>query len=283
LPVPPRIFEPTGPDEWLVNLTLACIASKGIVPDETTLLDFEDKIVAQAVSAYCADSDGPIFNRDVQEIMQMNGPQRGAERLLDLGIRCGRWGDHFGQRDGLTLQKMIDEPNGIELGAIRSQRLPEILNHPLDLGPELILNDIKRMLNHTTPSQMDNIYHLIGRRNIASNNSWLRNLPMLTRGRDVVTLEMNPDDAANKSISSGDRVKLSTKIAQLEVTVVVTDAVARGVISLPHGFSEDTNMRQRIGKKGVNYNRLLAANKVDALSGTSAVNGVEVMLEKVSA
>jgi len=277
----PRIFKPTGPDEWLVNLTLAYIAINDAVPDEAELLDFENTIVAQTVDFYCADPHGPLFNRDSTEIIQMIGPKRGAERLLDLGIRYGRWGDHFGQKEGITLQKLIDEPNGIELGAIRSGRLSEILKRPLDLGPEVILGDIKRMLGQKRTVKAQNTYQLIARRNIVTNNSWLRNLPMLTRGRDLVVLEMNPSDAAGQKIHSGDKVRLSTKVAKFEVVVAVSEVVARGVISLPFGFSEDTKMFQRIGKKGVNYNRLLAAGRVDALSGTSATNGVEVILEKI--
>jgi len=277
----PPVFKSKGPDEWLINLTLAYIAINDRVPDDRELLDFENSIVAQTVAAYCADPQGSLCNRDSAEITQMIGPDRGPERLLDLGIRYGRWGDHFGQKDGLTLQKIIDEPNGIELGAIRPQRLAEILRRPLDLGPEVILVDIKRMLDQKKRVAAKNSYQLIGRRNTATNNSWLRNLPMLSKGRDLVVLEMNSFDAAQQEIFSGDKLRLSTKVAELEVAVLVSNAVAKGVISLPFGFSEDTKMFQRVSKKGANYNRLLTADRVDALSGTSATNGIDVLLEKI--
>src|SRR2546428_10336134 len=49
-----------------------------------------------------------------------------AERLLDLRLRTGPYGDRFGQvPDGLSLAKLRAHPHGVDLGPLRP-RIPEI-------------------------------------------------------------------------------------------------------------------------------------------------------------
>ncbi|MGF6888302.1 anaerobic selenocysteine-containing dehydrogenase [Nocardia sp. GAS34] len=44
--------------------------------------------------------------------------------------------------------------------------------------------------------------HLIGRRHLRSNNSWLHNVPAMVKGRDRCTALMHPDDAARRGLAA---------------------------------------------------------------------------------
>jgi len=278
----PPIFPASSPSEWQMGLTLAYLIKQAAVPTPQALNAFEDDVVAAAVSRHVNDEQGPLFGRDVQEIIAAIGPDRGAERLLDLGIRAGRWGDHFGARNGLTLQQLIDNPNGIDMGALRPNRLNEVvrLKHSsINLAPQEILLEIGRLLAQPVTSG----FQLIGRRNSQTNNSWLRNLPMLTKGRALSELEMNLEDARLLGVASGEWVQISTTTATVNVVVRTSNAIRRGTVSLPHGFSEDNELQQHRLTPGANYNRLVATSQIDGLSATAALNGLSVNISRASA
>ena len=51
----------------------------------------------------------------------------GPERILDLTLRTGPFGDRYGENpDGLTLDKLKAQPNGINFGQM-VPRVPEVL------------------------------------------------------------------------------------------------------------------------------------------------------------
>ena len=272
----PSVFASDGPDEWQMMLTLSFILSERRVPADDELSAFEDNVIAGFVSAFTNEESSSLYGRDVQEIMAMVEPAEGAERMLDVGIRAGRFGDHFGRQDGLTLKQMRESVNGIDLGPIREGRLREVTNGRIDLAPALILDDIDAILQE----EPERGFLLIGRRNTRSNNSWLRNLPMLGKGRDLCVLEMHPQDAATLGVSDGDTVELSSDNASLEMPVLLTKDLLPGVVAMPHGYSRDRELQQSHCQDGENYNRLAAAAVVDSPSATSALNGLPVRVNR---
>ncbi len=276
----PALFNSEQPDEWDLSLMLGYAISHEQVPGAAELQAYEDEIVAQTIAAYVNDEASPLHKGDVQEILGMITPERGVERLLDLGIRAGKWGDHFGKtQDGLTLQKLIDEPDGIDLGELQSGRLETLMSLPeINLAPEVIIEDIERLNQKPTDSD----FRLIGRRNVNANNSWLHNLPMLTSGKSRCTMEISHDDAERLGILDGDAVNISSATATVEAVAERSDMIAPGVVSLPHGFSQDLAVTS-VKRKGPNYNALVAAADVDKISATSALNGVNVSVERLSA
>ena len=164
--------------------------------------------------------------------MLPDGP--GYERRLDMMLRLGPFGDGFGARpDGLTLQRLKDNPHGIDLGPL-TPRIPEILRTPsgkLELAPEPILADIPRLHESLDAPRG---FLLIGRRHLRSNNSWMHNVPALSGGTNRCTLQIHPDDAARLGL---DEIALVTGPGgKLEVPVEITDAIRPGVVSLPHGW-----------------------------------------------
>lgn len=117
---------------------------------------------------------------------------------------------------------------------------------------------------------------LIGRRHLRCNNSWQHNTPTLVKGRERCVLAMHPDDAVARGLSDGDCPVVRTDLAELTVTVDVTDAVMAGVVSLPHGWGHDLDgarLSVASARPGVNVNRLAGNNRVDPLSGNPHLNG----------
>ena len=270
------------PDEWRMMLSMAHIAAHRKVATEHELDDFEDTVIAAAAQAYVQDPSSGLAGGDVQEIVGAIGPQRGVERLLDLGIRAGRWGDHFGRREGLSLQALMDQPNSIDLGALRPH-LEEVVQHDdgcVDLAPEVIIADLERLQSDQPTEEL----LLIGRRNIQTNNSWLQNLPLLNKGPDRCVLEMNAGDAGALGIHDGSWVTVTSSVDQLRVRVALIDELAPGVVSMPHGFSENANGRQSVAsaRPGVNSNAIAPADHIDAISATVALNGIPVTVVPVA-
>ncbi len=280
------LFAPQQPDEWQSALTLAYIAANDSVPTATQLADFEDDHVAASAAAYAADEDCALAGRDVQELVSMIEPQQGVERLLDLGVRAGAWGDHFGMRDGLTLGKMAAAPHGIDFGAPRP-RLAEVIRFSdgrIDLGHSAILQEVNRLQAQPPAEGL----LLVGRRNVQTNNSWLQNLPALNKGRlqngeTLCTLDIHPLDAEVHGLQEDNWVAVGSATGNVQARVRLTERMARGVVSLPHGFSQDETINQGMRRRhpGANANILAASNYIDEMSGTVALNGIPVSLTRI--
>ncbi len=73
----------------------------------------------------------------------------GPERLLDLSLRTGPWGDRYGENpDGITLQTFKDNPDGLDFGPMVS-KVRSILRTPsgkLEIAPEYVTDDIPRLM-----------------------------------------------------------------------------------------------------------------------------------------
>jgi anaerobic selenocysteine-containing dehydrogenase len=210
-----------------------------------------------------------------------------SERLLDVALRTGAYGDLFGVRpEGLSLQKLLDSPHGVDLGPLQP-RIPEVLRTPsgtveLCAGP--LAAESARLLE-ALGRQRDDLV-LIGRRHLRSNNSWMHNVPALVKGRDRCTLLVNPVDAARLAIADGDEAQVTSRVGALCATVEITDTVMPGVVSLPHGWGHGvpgTRMRVAADHPGVNSNLLTDELTIDPLSGNAVLNGIPVELKPVSA
>ena len=264
------------PDECEILSRLALIVL-GMGPDaEPTLVD--DQVIAGTLGKEVADPDSPVTGRSVEELTAMLPEGRGYERRLDMMLRLGPFGDAFGARpDGLTLQKLKDNPHGVDLGAL-TPRIPEILRTPsatIELAPEAILADIPRL--HASLGNRDDGFLLIGRRNLRSNNSWMHNLPALSGGSNRCTLQIHPDDAARLGLT--DLAVVTGPGGKLEVPVEITDAIRPGVVSLPHGWGHSapgTRMSVAAQHPGVNMNSLFDDSLLDPLSGNAVLNAVPV-------
>ncbi|MDT5015191.1 MAG: hypothetical protein QOD39_1351, partial [Mycobacterium sp.] len=139
--------EPGRPSEWEILLRLAGVMVGVPMPD-VDVATMDDLYVAGLIATACATPHTPLTGRDPQEVTTaLTG--RGPERLVELGIRLGPWGDDFGRRpSGLTLDEVRKHPDGLRLGELEGGRLDEVLCTPsgtVELVHQRIVDDIPRL------------------------------------------------------------------------------------------------------------------------------------------
>ena len=276
---PPVLALPDGvPSEHDILLELTAVLG-GFGELDRGLVD--DVLLSAMVHGLVDEPRSVLAGRDPHEILAMLGSERGTERGLDLLLRAGPYGDRFGAREGgLTLAELKRHEHGIDLGPLKP-RLPEVLRTPsgrVELAPEPLVSDLDRVfegLDDEPPLVV------VGRRQVRSSNSWLHNVPSLMRGSDRCTLQLHPDDAAAHALADGDRCEIASDAGAIEATVEVTDAVRRGVVSLPHGWGHDgPGLQLRVATRhpGANLNALTGPAGLDEPSGTAALSGVTVRI-----
>ncbi|WP_081286510.1 molybdopterin-dependent oxidoreductase [Mycobacterium asiaticum] len=264
------VFDPGDrPHEWeiLIRLTGLCTGTPAEEVDVAAIDDgFFDYL------AFTRGLDGATIRRHYEH--------GGPERMLDLTLRTGPFGDRYGENPGgLTLELLKANPNGIDFGPM-VQQLPDILGTPdkkIRLAPQYLLDDLPRLAARLDRPADPLV--LVNRRHLRSNNSWLHNVPALMKGRDRCTLLMHPQDAARCRISDEDIVTVKSESGEIKVPVEITDAIRPGVVSMPHGWGHDrpgTRLSVASSSPGVNTNVLSPPTLVDEPSGNGVLNGIPV-------
>ena len=214
-------------------------------------------------------------------ILAAVAPRRRSMRRLDLALRAGPYGDGFGARPGgLTLAALERAPSGIDLGPLTA-RLPEVLRTPsgrVELAPRELVRALELASADAT---IESEFTLIGRRHLRSNNTWMHNLRVLTKGAHRCTLLMHPDDAARLDLVDGAAAEIVTAIGSIEVPVQIDPGVRPGVVSLPHGWGHNqpgTRLHVAAERPGVNVNIVLDATRLDTVTGTAALNCTPVQV-----
>ncbi|MFI7414188.1 molybdopterin oxidoreductase family protein [Streptomyces sp. NPDC049627] len=268
--------------EILARLVLAATGMHGADPAAVDTL-----VVDQTLGKAVKEPHSPVHGRDPKELAAQLTGDTGPERRLDMMLRLGPYGDGFGARpDGLTLQKLLAHPHGIDLGPL-ARRLPQPLktaSGKVELLPQPIADDLPR-LRQALHERPDGIV-LVGRRHLRSNNSWMHNVPALTGGTNRCTLHIHPDDAERLGVRDGAPVRVKGAGGEVTAPAEVTDSVRPGVVSLPHGWGHDrpgTRLSHARKEPGVNVNQLLDGSLLDPLSGNAVLNGIPVNLAIASA
>ena len=268
----PPVFapdDPGRPEEWelLIRLTGLCTGT----PAE----DVDVAAIDDGFFDYMAFTQG-LDGAELRAQYEHGGP----ERVLDLTLRTGPFGDRYGEHpDGLTLEKLKQHPNGINFGPMVPQ-LPDILGTAdgrVRLAPQYLLDDLPRLAARLDRAPDDLV--LVSRRHLRSNNSWLHNVAPLMKGRERCTLLMHPDDATPRGLVDGAVVTVSSAAGTLDVPVELTEAIKPGVVSMPHGWGHGkpgTRMSVANGSPGVNTNVLSPPEFLDEPSGNGALNGIPV-------
>ncbi|CAB4645286.1 unannotated protein [freshwater metagenome] len=229
------------------------------------------------------DSSSPtngLTAEQVREQLDATGA-RGADRMLDLMLRTGPYGDGFGENtNGISLQHMKQHPHGIDFGPLEP-RLPEMLrtvSGKVELAPPALLADLPRLeqsMNEVDDEQLV----LVGRRHLRSNNSWMHNIEVLVKGKPRCTLQIHPNDAARVGVKEGEQARITSRVGHVDAVVEYTSDIRERVVSLPHGWGHDmsgTQMNVAAQRAGVNSNVLTDHNEMDPLSGNSVMNGIPV-------
>ncbi|HEX9579280.1 MAG TPA: molybdopterin-dependent oxidoreductase [Myxococcales bacterium] len=200
----------------------------------------------------------------------------GERRILDLMLR---FGPHK-----LSLRKLAKSPHGIDLGPLVPQ-LPARLFTPgkrLKLAPEIFLRDLDR-LEATLARPAANGLVLIGRRALRSNNSWMHNSLRLVKGPPGCVLLIHPADAADRGLEAGECARIASRAGSVEAPVGLTEEMARGVVSLPHGWGHSragAALSVAAAHAGASLNDLTDDQSIDALSGNAVFSGVPVSVTK---
>src|SRR6185437_8930150 len=274
-PVFPR--SPDHPEEWQVLLRLiGIIQGKGAAAD---INQIDDELLMDDLRR----TAGPF----AEMVFKAGSQRHGVERLLDLSLRAGPYGDQFGMKpDGLNLDKVQAAEGGIDLGELEP-RVPEVLRTPsgkIELAPAMLIDDLKRPaadLGRSTPELV-----IVGRRQLHGNNSWMHNLPVLAKGAARCIALVNPVDAVRLGLQNGGRARIEHDGRSIEAEVEITDEMMPGVVSLPHGWAHDqpaAQLKVAAANPGANLNALMDENRRDPLSGNAVLSGMEVQMTPVTA
>jgi anaerobic selenocysteine-containing dehydrogenase len=264
------VFDPGDrPHEWeiLIRLTGLCTGT----PAE----DVDVAAIDDGFFDYLAFTQG-VDGEQIRKLYDHGGP----ERMLDLTLRTGPFGDQYGKNPGgLTLDMLKANPNGIDFGPMVPQ-LPDILgtaDKKIRLAPQYLLDDLPRLAARLERPAEPLV--LVSRRHLRSNNTWLHNVPALMKGKDRCTLLIHPDDAARFGVGDDDIVTVKSEAGEIKVPVEITDAIKPGMVSMPHGWGHGkpgTRMSVANSAPGANTNVLSPPTFVDEPSGNGVLNGIPV-------
>jgi anaerobic selenocysteine-containing dehydrogenase len=279
----PPVFEP-GPgarQEWSILSSLALIAARQPHDD---IGAFDDKIAGDLARRSIRLPGIADAGVSEQEVLDAVAPRTGPDRLVDISIRSGPYGDWFGRRpDGLSIDVLEIHPHGVDLGPLEP-RVPEVLRTPsgkIELAPPVIIDDLVNLEDELARPASGGLV-LIGRRQLRSNNSWMHNIPALVRGKAPCTLLVHPDDAAERGLSDGAPAVVTSGVGRVVVPVEISDVMRQGAVSLPHGWGHDAPgaaLAVASQVSGVNSNMLTDSTQIDRVSGSAVLNGLPVTVE----
>ncbi|MEE9374378.1 MAG: molybdopterin dinucleotide binding domain-containing protein, partial [Saprospiraceae bacterium] len=241
--------------------------SDPIIPKEDgTLYDYE---IFQGLMKSIEKDDAlhDVKAQQHRETMYNITPQM----MLDQVMKTGKY--------KLTVNKLRDHPHGIDLGPLMPNIRERLItpDKRIDLIPKIYANEILK-IKKDKPAHNDKL-SLIGRRHLRSNNSWMHNSHRLVKGTLRCIALIHPYDAKIRGISTGDMIIVTSRVGEVKLPVEVTKSIAKGVISIPHGWGHDRNgVSLSIAKQhaGVSLNDLTDELLVEELTGVTILSGVPV-------
>jgi anaerobic selenocysteine-containing dehydrogenase len=278
----PQIFEPSAGSRHHWELLLELAARMTNTPWES----LDDLMVEGMLATFVGKAGTPAEKVSLDDARKKIGQKRGPERLLDLMLRAGPYGDGFDDdAKGLSLENLRKTTHAVDLGPLES-RLPDILRTPdrrIQIAPKLIVDDVERLLTAREHRRKADSLVLVTRRQMNNMNSWLHNIESLAKGKNRCTLEINPEDAKKSGVNDGGQARVRSLVGEIQVEVSVVDDMMPGVVSLPHGYGHNVpGTRLSVAKKlqpGANFNALTDELLLDELSGTVVVNGIPVEVQ----
>lgn len=206
------------------------------------------------------------------------------EMILDTALKTGAYGEQ-----GMSLQKLIDHPHGLDIGPLMPciEARIKTADGKVNLVPQLYKDDLPRLNAIMLKAERDIQYpfDLIGRRLVKSHNTWTQNSDRLIKGKNPCTLEIHPDDASALGIINGQQILVSSAVGEIKIEARITDAILRGVVSMPQGWGHNqkgTKMSVAATQPGVSINDLTNADRIDALTGNAALNGTPVAINVIT-
>ena len=204
-------------------------------------------------------------------------------KLVSPEVKLG-FGLMFGQYK-LSLEELQKSVHGVDLGELKPC-LPDRLfteNKRIDLAPEVLVKDLER-LKIKEKSTDEFPFALIGRRHLRDCNSWLHNAEVLVKGKNRCTVLINRSDAEKLDLQNLQNVKVSSRVGNVQIPCEITENIAQGVVSIPHGYGHGrTGVRLDTAKNhaGVSINDLTDDRVIDELTGNAAFSNVKVSVQRI--
>lgn len=235
--------------------------------------------------------------------LEMGVPMLGR-RGVNTAIRISRWLANTFRRPGLAITPAFLErlvvngtkrgsydavkaaPHGIEHTDKRFGQLAEFRKGaPVLVAPKEFCDALERELERVPVADGAYPFVMTGRRTLHLMNSWLTELPNTLKRERENCCELHPDDAKELGVAHGDRVRVRSRTAAIELPCELSDRVKRGVVSIAHGwgsrvFSPADGGEPRV--YGVNRNRLVDNRSLDPFSGTPKLNSTRVAVERLA-
>ncbi len=201
------------------------------------------------------------------------------EMILDMALKSSIYPD-------LNLQKLLDNPHGIDLGPLQpclEHRL-KTADGKVQLAPQLFLEDLPRLaesINQAAEIKTAFPLQLISRRLVRNHNTWTHNSHRLVKGKNQITMQINPADATELGVKAGDVVQVASASGQISIEAELCEDMMPGVVSMPQGWGRRNNTGMQVAAKhpGVSINSLTDHNRIDELTGNAAFNGTPVKIE----
>ncbi len=229
-------------------------------------------------------ADGARYDWEIfQELAhRLNGTEEPL-KLVPPEAKLG-FGLQFGQYK-LSLEELQKNPHGVDLGELKPC-LPERLfteNKRLNLAPEVLVKDLERLKIEEIKTD-EFPFSLIGRRHLRDCNSWLHNSEVLVKGKNRCTVLINKADAERLNLQNNQTVKVLSRVGMVEIPCEITENIAEGVVSIPHGYGHGrTGVRLDTAKNhaGVSLNDLTDDRLIDELTGNAAFSNVKVRVQTI--
>ncbi len=201
----------------------------------------------------------------------MPSPSQMLEGLLPRGFHGAR----------VSIGAMLESGTALDLGPL-VPNIADRLETPtgqIDLAPQVFLDDLPRLMAFAAQVDTEFPFQMIGRRLVRSHNSWTQNSARLVKGRNRVTVQVHPDDAARIGLEEGGAARVVSRVGSVTMPVEISDEMAPGVVSIPQGWGQKNGrIRQAAGVDTVSINDLTDDARIDPISGNAAFNGVPVAL-----
>jgi len=149
--------------------------------------------------------------------------------------------------------------------------------------PEFVAALPQALSNPITVSEEYPFLLISGARRLAGYNSWTHNIPALMEKMKGNWATLSPADAERLHIRSGDRVRLTSAVASVEIGAVVSQDIREGVIAVHQfwGHTYDSGMRTSRRHPGVNVNFLHDDRVRDCFCGMPVYNATPCRVEVV--
>lgn len=158
----------------------------------------------------------------------------------------------------------------------------------IDLAPVAYVETFRREAERLYAEELAHrdSFKLIGKREIKRLNTASANVPRLVK--DVTNYAyINPADAAELDLVTGDRVRVRSAYGAIEIPVKLSPEMMPRTVAIPQcwGHAKADGLRHAREHPGVNSNYLAGdgPDNIEALSGMSHLSGIRVELTKSAA